>query len=165
MSIKGGGIMTQFKITDVRVKYAVTSTGTTVYIDGLGVGENLNTSANPTRAALMLAVFNSGRDCYWDSDAQALVTSPIPYSVVGAESPLANGRVTSWDVRIPITGDIEYLASLLGADEHRQTSGNAAAGWMTVKTNEQHACVVFTILSSRYCTYQNGLLRNTDIVQ
>lgn len=153
--------MVAFKITDVRVRRNADAT-VNVYIDGLGTGVRLQPQVDQLRSGLMLAVFALGRDCYWD-DSRVFSTTLAPW--VPSPSPLNEGRVASWDVRIPETaGQPEFFLSLLSRDETRPTSGNPAPGWAILQVPQRDAPTILALLRSKYCYYAAGSLRNTEIV-
>lgn len=147
-----------FRVMDFRVQYM--DGGTIVRVDGLGQ-EHAPTNLNHARAALMLAVFNDGRDCYWDQGAERFVTTPVRHEL--DESPINRGRVSLWDVQIPATGDVEFFIALISDDQKELTSGDPAVGWVRLSVRDDVAHLVHAVLSSAYCYYLNGTLRNTDI--
>jgi len=152
-----------FKIMDVRLNRRTDGT-VTCTIDGLGVGTPLSSPVDPIRAALMLAVFATGRDCYWD-DAKVFTTMPAEWNADG--SPINEGRVSAWEVRIPEAAGHrpEVLLYLVARTDTRQTSGNPATGWVLIEAPQRDIPVFFALLASRYCYYSPSGLRNTDITE
>ncbi len=156
--------MVAFKVMDVRVGRAADGT-VRAFIDGLGVGAVLNNPTDlPVRAGLMLTVFAAGRDCYWDDATRVFSTTPIPWQAP-EHSRINKGRVASWEVRIPETANHkpEVFLTLLSADENRPTSGNPAVGWARIEAMQREIALILAMVRSRYCYYDAGELRNTEI--
>ena len=157
--------MVAFKIMDVRVARAADGT-VRAFIDGLGVGSPIVGPVDPLRVGLMLSVFASGRDCYWDDGPRVFTTTLTGFSSPDV-SPITRGRVASWDVRIPETAGQkpELFVTLLSADERRQTSGNPAIGWTRIEATQKEFPLLLGMVQSRYCFYDAGELRNTEITE
>lgn len=155
--------MVAFKVMDVRVGRAADGT-VRAFIDGLGIGSSLNHPVDPIRAGLMLTVFAAGRDCYWDDASRVFSTTPVPWHAP-EHSPINRGRVASWEVRIPETAGQkpELFLTLLSADEKRPTSGNPAVGWARIEATQKEIPLLLAMVRSRYCYYDAGELRNTEI--
>lgn len=148
-----------FKVTDVRVQRETDSDAPSIYIDGLFQRGRVT---DPFRGALMLAVFNTGRACYWNSTDEIFTTVPVKHNL--DKSPIKKGEISDWDVTIPVNGEIDYFVTLLSDEQRERTSGDPANGWATITTNEERtAFVVLEILNSTYSYYDQGGLRNTDI--
>lgn len=156
--------MVAFKVMDVRVGRAADGT-VRAFIDGLGVGTTLNNLTDlPVRAGLMLTIFESGRDCYWDDATRTFTTTMVPWNPPES-SPINRGRVASWEARIPETANHrpEVYLTLLTADETRPTSGNPAVGWARIEATQREIPLILAMVRSRYCYYDAGELRNTEI--
>ena len=150
--------MSTYKVTDVRVRYR---DSVSVLIDGLGVSDEPR-DLSGARAAVILDVFNSGRDLYWNDIPFALMTDPILFDREYPASPFKSGVVASWDVRVAQDGEIVFFLTLLGG-EQPATSGIPAMGWARMEVAEQDAPPVVGILNSAYCFFDNGELRNSDL--
>lgn len=156
-----------FKVTDVRIQTAGSGTPK-VYIDGLGTGQDISAQVTAVRAALMLEVFLSGRDCYWDTGAQVFATMPVPS---GPPTAAAHGEISSWEVRVPLTATlkIEFFVRLLGGGPNPPTSGDAAINSLALSATEEQAAVILAILRSPYRAYRQSpsmgnVVRNTEVV-
>jgi len=147
---------------DVRLNRRTDGT-VTCYIDGLGTGTPLSPPIDPLRAALMLAVFATGRDCYWD--AGVFETTLAEWN--GEVSRINEGRVSAWEVRIPETAGHkpEIFLYLVARTDTRPTSGNPATGWVRIEAPQRDIPLFLALLASRYCYYSPGGLRNTDITE
>jgi hypothetical protein len=162
MTDNRGGIVSATKIKDIRVK--ISGSDVWVYVSFLGGGQNLFNHANVTRAALMLDVFNSGRDCYWFNDA--LVTSATPPTM--PDSPLdpktSSFKIDFWDARIPLTEPVEFTLALVDPTRPEHTSGSCAAQWKTIAVaDDSRASVILAVLGSKYRKYvKDGTILNTD---
>lgn len=150
--------MSTYKVTDVRARYR---DSVSVLIDGLGVSDERR-DLSSARAAVMLEVFIAGRDLYWSDSPFALMTDPLLFDREYPASPLNSGVVASWDVRVPLDGNIAFFLTLFNG-EQPSTSGNPAMGWARMEVAEQDAPAVVGILNSAYCFFDDGELRNSDL--
>jgi hypothetical protein len=119
---------------------------------------------SPIRAALMLSIFNRGRDCYWDDKKFVFSTNAASDPGTDVPSPFENGRVDGWEVNIPAShDDIEFLLSLVHDKQQEPTSGSSATGFARIVAPEDRAVLVLSIITSRYCYHEPNSLRNTGI--
>ncbi len=156
--------MTAFKITDIRAGRRNADGSASVIIHGLNQNVQVSTAAtDPARVGLMLTVFAMGRDCYFD-DAHVFQTTLEPWTT--NPSPIGQGRVDSWEFRIPeMSGQMPELFLRLVSDAQKtQSSGSTASGWAHIQINEGQIPLLLALLNSRYCYYQPTGLRNTDFV-
>lgn len=146
------------KVKDVRLQYQQGSVGLTLsWLNG----QQAISDWSATRATLVTEVFNSGLECYFDTEKEEFLTNPTPHITADGQSPV--GRVTSWDITIPRTGNIKFVLGIVTAAEHRQTSGDPAGTWVVMNVAEDDAPLVMAVVRSRYCHYENQTLRNSDI--
>jgi hypothetical protein len=152
-----------FKINDVRLGRKADGT-VTAFLHGLGQGAPVGTATvDPARAGLMLEVFAMGRDCYLD-DAHVFQTTLAPWNT--GPSPITNGRVDSWEIRIADAGGVQpqlYL-SLVSDAQVQKSSGSTAIGWAVIQAKEADMPLLLGLLRSRYCYYSPTGLRNTQIL-
>ncbi len=155
--------MAAFKVLDVRVGRKTDGT-VTAYIKWLGQGTLVAAGTEPNRAAIMLSVFDTGRDCYWDDATRVFQTTLGTWNA--GPSPISQGRVDSWDVRIPeaVTQPLDLYLSLVSDAQVQQSSGSTAVGWARLSL-DPNAQLVLGLLRSRYCYYSQNGLRNTQILQ
>jgi hypothetical protein len=156
--------MTAFKITDVRAGRKNADGTATAVIHGLNQNVTVSSAAaDPARTGLMLTIFAMGRDCYWD-DAHVFQTTLEPWTT--NPSPIAQGRVDSWEFRIPETsGQMpELFLRLISDAQKQQSSGSTASGWAHLQVTEKEIPLLLALLNSRYCYYSPTGLRNTEFV-
>lgn len=152
------------RITDVRVRYQQTGE-LSVYIDGLLWGTSVNTTA--ARISAMLAVFNTGRRCYWDDQEKIFTTDPTMPASPQPEGPTAEGEVSSWEVRIPREGTLTITMNLLPDPPHpppppKKTAGEPAMGRTVLSLeNDDVLPGIIAILISAYARF-DGTLHNSD---
>lgn len=158
--------MAVFKITDIRAGRRTADGSANAVIHGLNQNVTVSTAAaDPARVGLMIAVFALGRDCYWDDQAHVFQTSVEPFPPT-VPSPFNNGRVESWEIRIPETsGDLPELFLRLISDAQTQKSGGGvASGWAYLQVRQGQVPLLLGLLASKYRYYSPTGLRNTDFV-
>lgn len=121
-------------------------------------------AADPARVGLMIAVFASGRDCYWDDQAHVFQTSAEAF--VTTPSPLPKGRVESWEIRIVDAGgqQPELFLRLISDAQTQKSSGGVASGWAYLQAPEREIPLILGLLRGKYCYYSQTGLRNTEFV-
>ena len=153
--------MSYFKVKDMRLKFSAQGV-TSLRV--VGLVEEFDTTGHTTsqRAAAMASVFTGGRDCYWDKSASNFVTNVE--GPLSAQPPaLTQGRISFWDVVIPLTGQITITLAFVSDAQTQLTSGSAAIGRAVLHPSDADLGVIIAILNSKYARYQSGELRNSDI--
>jgi hypothetical protein len=155
--------MAYFKVYDVRVKFP-TGGPVQVYMKTLNGGAPLAVPpATTPRVAAMLAVFNSGRDCYFDDINGVFATAPPPQFPGLSPGPFSKGVVSFWEIAIPSTGQIDLVLALISPAQKKQTSGSSATSWAVLHPTDADLGTFIELLNSRFHYYDNGTLQNTEI--
>lgn len=155
------GHSSMFRVADFRMRFVG---GTArLYVDAIG-GGSLTPPISGVRAGAMLAVFNT-RECYWDPATASLLTDPTLSTVVEDPGPqqLA-GTVSSWEVRLPVTGQAMFYVALV-PEQTIPTSGDQAVSRKTVAAPDDDAVVaILNLLGCSYAFYDSdGSVRNSEL--
>lgn len=147
----------RYQVRDVRVAVeGISATVKVAYCGGAG-------SISDVKAgAVMLAVFNTERACFWDGSTRTFTTDPFLGATALDEAGPTDGFVTSWDVAVTDGGSAKFFVTL-ATDDDLMTSGSAVSSWDSFEVDLEQAGLVIQTLLSPYCVYRNGKLLNSDI--
>jgi hypothetical protein len=151
--------MGSFRITDVRARM---QGRLFMNLKGPGVGQLLPETYPLTRAATILHIFNTGRECYFETQGNIFMTDPTPFGTPPGTA--GTGVVVVWDIRMPpLDNDpIEFVFGLANPADQTPTSGKRAATIVRMACAQTELKGVIAILSSAYVFYKNGSLQNTQ---
>ena len=154
-------LSSMFRVADFRMRFV--GGIVRLYVDTIG-GGSLAGPISGARAGAMLEVFNT-RECYWDPATASLLTDPTLSSVVEDPAPqqLA-GTVSSWEVRIPATGQAMFYVGLV-PERTMPTSGDLAVSRKTIAAPDDDAILaILNLLGCSYAFYDSdGSVRNSEI--
>jgi hypothetical protein len=148
-----------FKIVDVRVVLPKSGPPQITLkppgpLGGFPIGDKFSAA----RGAVILDAFHAGVPLFW-SDAGEVTSLP---GVLPPADVNGTGTVVTWDVRVPATGKIDFYLGLRSDADKNKTSGAAAAFWVKMSVDEATANAVVALLTSSYCAFADGVLRNTQ---